>query len=240
MRRFAVLSLLVLAHCAPEAAIDAGGDAPLDAPAPRDVPRDLGPPCELSCGVGEGCCVVEGAPACVLLESDPTSCGLCGLDCIAARRGDACNAGRCACGRFDIGCTGAPDVCCPEIAGVVEAHCANLDVAEQDCGECGRSCVVGQASECRSGECLCPGSGRACAGTAEDLCCPVGVGAAVDTCVDTRTDREHCGACGRRCTLSQRCDAGRCVSIFDVPPPDAGSEDAGDDASPLDAGVDGS
>jgi hypothetical protein len=221
--------LLLLSGCSPGEAADGGTDSSLDAPSPRDVPRDLGPACELACGVAEYCCIVEGAPACVNTSSDPANCGTCGTECILSRRGDQCLRGRCACGRFDVGCTGTSDVCCPATTEI-EAHCANLRVAEQDCGECGRACTAGQASVCQNGECICEGSDRGCAGTPEDLCCPGGLSVITHACTNTLTDREHCGACDRRCELGERCDAGRCVGIFDVPPPDAGVDAAVDDA----------
>lgn len=232
-----LLLLVLCAGCVAEAPADAGADAPFDAPVLRDVPRDLGPACELSCGLGEGCCVIDGAPACARLSGDPQNCGECGLDCVATQRGEACLAGRCACGSFEIGCTGAPDICCPAVAGGREAHCANLDVAEEDCGACGRACEPAAADVCRNGACVCGGSDRACAGTSEDTCCPAGLGVTTYRCVDTLRDREHCGGCARRCRLDQRCEAGRCAPIFDVPLPDAGSAiDAGaSDADPPDA-----
>jgi hypothetical protein len=225
MRR--LLLLLLCAGCVAESSADGGVDAALDAPAPRDVPRDLGPACELSCGLGEGCCVVDGAPVCTQLTADIRNCGECGLDCLATGRGGACMEGRCACGRFEIGCSGGPDICCPAVAGGREAHCANLDVAEEDCGACGRACEPATADLCRNGTCVCSGSDRACDGTAGDTCCPGGVGATVYRCVDTLGDREHCGSCGRRCRLDQRCDGGRCASIFDAPTADVGAADAG-------------
>jgi hypothetical protein len=53
--------------------------------------------------------------------------------------------------------------------------------------------------------------------------------------VEPTTDRNHCGACGRRCRAGEDCVEGACRSRFDAGV-DAGT-DAGSDAGE-DAGVD--
>lgn len=244
LRALVVFSFGVLgwiSGCEPSGPLDAGSDTPVDAFVRTDTPRDSGPPCDLSCLVAEACCVVDEVPMCVNVVSDVHNCGSCGLDCIATRRGDACLTRQCACGAFDIGCTGITDECCPAVPGGREAHCANVNIAFEDCGACGAACRDGEASECRNGDCMCGVSDRACAGTPGDLCCGLGFGMLAYGCVNTLIDPDHCGACNERCRSDQRCEAGTCVGTYDAgvdAGSDAGSEpDAGTDAgSEADAG----
>ncbi len=78
----------------------------------------------------------------------------------------------------------------PEEAG---AACVALN---RTCGS-GRRCCAGTA--CRSGKCRCKAGLTACAGR----------------CVDTDTNQDHCGGCGRACDPGEDCADGTCV----VPPP---------------------
>jgi hypothetical protein len=218
--------------CDPGGTADTGPDARLDAPAPIDAPRDGGPVCATACSGVEACCLVEDAPMCINVADDVHNCGGCGVDCITSRRGDSCEVSQCACGDFDIGCTGTIDECCPGEAGGRGPHCANLAQSVSDCGECNRACVAVAASECRIGECVCGDSDRACAGTEVDLCCATDDTGVAFACVDTHTDARHCGGCGVRCGSFRRCQDGVCVSTLDAGTPDAGESDAGTGADP--------
>jgi hypothetical protein len=44
-------------------------------------------------------------------------------------------------------------------------------------------------------------------GECADACAPDGLTACGDRCVDTTTDRLHCGACDRACSPGERCAA---------------------------------
>jgi hypothetical protein len=88
-------------------------------------------------------------------------------------------------------------------------YCANLMTDGRDCGSCDNDCELSQASACSAGACVCGDERRACEGTPEDTCCADSVG--VSACRDTTTDVFHCGACGRRCLLDERCEGGTCT-----------------------------
>jgi hypothetical protein len=210
-------------------------DASADVRAPVDVNLDARQ-CSLRCGsTMQRCCTNdEGLDECLDVSSDVTNCGVCGLDCVRARRGDRCVAMQCSCGDFAIGCTGEPDsTCCPVAPDGRGQRCANIGRDFNDCGECGRSCDARQANRCEGGSCACGGDGALCAGTDTDLCCLDGFGVA--SCVDTTTDDLNCGGCNRRCGAFEDCMRGVCI---DFTIPDAGPIDASrPDAGPGDAGA---
>ena len=57
---------------------------------------------------------------------------------------------------------------------------------------------------------------RAGEGCAADGCCPLVNGQRVcdDKCVDTKTDKNHCGACSWQCGSNQECCDGSCKSLL--------------------------
>ena len=78
---------------------------------------------------------------------------------------------------------------------------------------------------------MCSGTRRACSATprtsgtcttpvggecneSADCACPPGRADCGGTCVDRSTDAANCGACGNRCTASQRCASGACVQLM--------------------------
>ena len=225
---------VVLSACPPS---NVPEDARLDT-AETDVLADDAPidamPCALSCETTqERCCPApDGTEQCIDVSADVTNCGLCGLDCVATRRGDRCIAMQCSCGGFAIGCTGqANSICCPVAPDGRAQRCANIGRDFGDCGECGRACDASQANRCEGGSCRCGLDGALCAGTETDLCC-------VDlfevaSCVDTTRDDLNCGGCNRRCGAFENCIDGVCV---DFTIPDAGPVDAS--PIPRDAGID--
>lgn len=208
-RSLALAVVLVLAGCEGEgepadAGIDAAADAGIDA-----GPPDSGPVCESACGSGEICCADgEGGGVCSNVAADIENCGLCGLDCVATGRGDDCRASQCSCGDFLIGCVGTSESTCCVSPGR-EPHCANLVRDLLDCGACGAECDVTRASRCDGRRCVCGDTRRECDGTATDFCCADRF--EIYDCVDTTSDRQHCGACGDRCPAGLTCVAGSCV-----------------------------
>lgn len=115
--------------------------------------------------------------------------------------------------------------------------------AAMDAGvACGSmSCAVGE--ECLEGTCRAPCDAEEDCATGS--CCS-------DYCVDTDTDRDHCGRCGEGCPANLACEEGRCRMAMCAGEPgtpviaDAGTDaatprDAGGDADvsfDVDAGVD--
>ena len=230
----------VLTACPPS---DVPADALLDS-GERDAPSIDAPAdalaCDLACTTTrERCCrAADGTPQCIDVSADVANCGLCGLDCVAAHRGDRCIAMQCSCGGFAIGCTGETDsTCCPLAPDGRGERCANLGRDFGDCGECGRACEVSQANRCEGGSCRCGLDGSLCAGTVTDLCCVDLFDVA--SCVDTTRDDLNCGGCNRPCGAFEDCMDGVCVD-FTIPDAgplrDAGSPDADlDAAEPVDA-----
>jgi len=246
----ALTCAMLLAACPPTSPTpDADLDSSLfDAP-PADTDDDA-LACSVRCSsTQERCCFGDdGVPACIDVASDVANCGLCGLDCVATRRGTRCEAMQCACGDFPVGCTGdLTSFCCPAAADGRSERCVNLGRDYGDCGECGRTCLPTQANRCEGGSCRCGIDGTACAGTDESLCC-VDV-FEVASCVDTTRDPMHCGGCNSPCGAFENCIDGVCVDFTlrdagpvpdaatDAGPRDAGSHDAGGpDAGSHDAG----
>ncbi|MCA9615254.1 MAG: hypothetical protein H6721_23595 [Sandaracinus sp.] len=227
----AFLLLLTTSACGDDdgGEADAAVDATVDA-ARSDAGFDAGPPCLLECESGLTCCLgADGEPACVDTESDLANCGRCGSTC-GPDRGTACVEGLCECGRVAIGCEGSRgSICCPVREDRPEPYCANLLTDGANCGGCGDTCDALRSDSCQAGECVC-GDSRAPCGDDEHCCADFG--GASSSCVDVTTNRENCGACGRRCRAGEDCASGVCRSRTDA------GADAGTDAG-ADAGIDG-
>jgi hypothetical protein len=159
--------------------------------------------CGQHCPAAEAC--LNGTCACVPpsvlcgdgglcsnLQTDPVNCGACGLACLP---NEQCVGALCTCpGSYTL--CGLPD------GGQV---CANLSIDSNNCGAC--------ASECDGGTCVCNQLTQTCAPSV-----PGGPGACVcdatyqgcgpngTDCVDTGTDPQNCGGCGKVCPT------GVCVS----------------------------
>ena len=191
----------------PDAGADGGFDAALRDAEPPDAPA---PMCAPGCDDDETCCAdpTGGDAVCYALRNDPEHCGTCGTNCVAANRGDACQASQCSCRVNPLGCRGTvEDFCCPAREEGGQTYCANLATSALDCGDCDAACDIRTADRCDGGRCVC-GSREPCEGTPESTCC-------VDEpdvgCVDTTTDRFHCGECENLCQGAERCEDGTCT-----------------------------
>lgn len=133
--------------------------------------------------------------------------------------------------RLDTG-TGdaAPDAGCGGSCGVEQVCCDGtcVDVFgdPEHCGFCGHVCTSGICLEGRCAECeptatgacgdtdlKCSDSGRCvseCDGCSGEgaMCCSEDSGS---LCIDTLSDPNHCGDCGRACPPLERCERGVCV-----------------------------
>lgn len=158
------------------------------APAPRDGRTAL------ECGPGTKSC--DGR--CVSVESPiygcaASSCAPCAIANATPRcgRDGACAVAACYRGYDDCD-------------GLAENGCETSSRTDpQHCGGCSRACSA------------LPNAQVGCGDSCQIWRCAVGYedcnGVTADGCeVNTGSDGEHCGACGRRCPGQQRCRAGRC------------------------------
>ncbi|MCB9506287.1 MAG: hypothetical protein H6697_01320 [Myxococcales bacterium] len=134
------------------------------------------------------------------INNDVANCGSCGRLCDIAHARSTCIGGGC-----------LLDTCLEPWANCDLAQgngCeANLLTSTTNCGTCGRACSFANAAPiCDSGSCRigsCVGDYANCNG------------ADVDGCeVDTATNPNHCGRCGRRCSLpnaTAACTDGGCT-----------------------------
>jgi hypothetical protein len=176
--------------------------------------------CDNACAPGFSC-VTGGcrAAACSILTqtncggvcfdllTSPAHCGACGTACAA---GESCLAGRCACPTGQDRCGGPT--------------CLPLSTTA-NCGACGNRCGTGQlclASVCVGVDAGAPDGGfdgglsvdvglGFDAGTPDTVFCGADESVCSGLCVNTNTNRAHCGGCGQVCTAVQNCVAGTCL-----------------------------
>lgn len=152
---------------------------------PEDAVCDEG---SCRCPAGTRVCNVAGVRRCIDTTSDGDHCGRCGRQCNVVL-GEVCRDGTCV-------CADPSKIHC-------EDRCVDLRTFNSDCGACGHFCPV-----CHVGDLAYPGrclDGQCVPGTDQP-----GYAICKDECVDTNTDRRHCGACGHRCSRGAPCVAGRC------------------------------
>ncbi|MDD9971804.1 MAG: hypothetical protein OXR73_36505 [Myxococcales bacterium] len=153
--------------------------------------------CFIRCFGSQDCC--NGV--CSNTNNDPRNCGQCGRRCSG---GEVCSRGACACPSGSTRCGGA---------------CVDTNTANNNCGDCGNVCRDGRV--CRGGDCVCPGSQILCGGQCVAPVCGGGcacTGAGMECCggdcVDTRSDKTHCGGCSQggspACTGDLSCIDSRC------------------------------
>jgi hypothetical protein len=125
--------------------------------------------------------------ACVDTVSHPFHCGGCNAKCMT---GQVCSGGTCqaSCGSGESLCGGA---------------CVTTSSDSYNCGGCGIVCPYG--TQCSAGACvaICATGSYcrlACTGSLTDPSC----------CINTDVNKNNCGACGRSCTLTQKCESGVC------------------------------
>jgi uncharacterized protein YkwD len=132
----------------------------------------------------------------------PAVCGGCTPSCGARECGDDGCGGSC-------GACGAGETC--NASGACVASCMP-SCSGRACGDdgCGGSCgTCASGFTCNaSGACVCPSGRTDCGGT----------------CVNTSTNRNHCGGCGMACGPTETCTAGACVCT-----PSCTGRECGDD-----------
>jgi hypothetical protein len=175
------------------------------------------------CPAGWDCGDLGGERACAC-ESEPERCNAEDDDCdgivdegggaaLGCELGEVCTDGACACPEERM---------CDPMGG-----CTDIDSDPLHCGGCGDACAEGE--RCSGGDCCvpssetCDGADQNCNGVIDDgaRCAAEGevctAGACVcpaehmcgGTCVDTSSDRDHCGGCGISCG-EETCVGGVC------------------------------
>ena len=150
------------------------------------------------CDSGFGNCDGGSANGCETALNALSNCGGCGVTCNLANATESCSTGTCTLGVCNPGygdCDGDPSNGC-------ETHLNSL----ADCGGCGTSCALANATEsCTTGTCAltaCVGLYRDCDGNAANGC---------ERPINTLTD---CGACNAVCDIpaaTETCGSGTCV-----------------------------
>ena len=89
-------------------------------------------------------------------------------------------------------------------------ECRDVTSDPRHCGGCGCACAPGLW--CAGGSCVagCSAGLTVCGGGAR--CYDADAGAPGALCVDTRNDRNHCGACANACPDGAICRDGACVA----------------------------
>lgn len=165
---------------------DVGLDNQIADQSSADVPTDV-PPDAISETSPDVACAPEQMcnGRCIDLNNDPTNCGLCGRECLP---GATCSRGFCECPTGWVYCSG---------------RCTDIRTNTQHCGRCDNVCSTNiyNTVECSAGTCVVhcrPGN----------IDCDRNLTNGCDA--DPLTDAMNCGACGIRCTGTQRCVSGMC------------------------------
>lgn len=156
---------------------------------PTTIPTSLPLPTTPSCPGGATSC--NGV--CKYLQYDTSNCGSCGHTCLLH---ETCNSGQCTCT-----VPGAPYwQSCPGV-------CTNVHQDNNNCGKCGNVCpatIPNGQTHCDMGTCMvsCNPDGHVdCNRNMADGCE-----------VYVMNDVNNCGNCGIRCSSSQICYHGACVT----------------------------
>ncbi len=167
---------------------------------PNTVTACLAGRCERPCAAGFADCDGDSSNGCeVDTRADTAHCGACNTRCTPPNGTPVCTAGVCAI----AACSGGFGDCDTNASNGCET---DLRSAAAHCGACGTSCPSRPmaAALCADRRCVlvCASGYQDCDGDATNGCE-----------VDIRTSADHCGACGRACTVmggSGRCLAGSC------------------------------
>jgi hypothetical protein len=130
------------------------------------------------------------------------NCGDCGTSCNYANASTACSDGAC---RL-VGCLAGYGECDDELSG---NGCESRLNTNTNCGQCGRSCELQNASEtCSSGSCQvasCAAGYGNCDGSAANGCE-----------IHLTNDSKNCGGCKQACGNGFSCQNSKCVCTSDA------------------------
>jgi len=140
--------------------------------------------CVLSCSPTE----IQCGASCSDLTTDTGNCGRCGQACGSLQ---VCYSGQCS-----AGCPSGTVVCAGKCVepNADPKHCGATLGCGEDGGSPGKVCGTNEA--CYGSQCLgdCPNNTTMC-GT---------------RCTDTTSDKNNCGACGKRCGTGKVCSSQLC------------------------------
>ena len=151
-----------------------------------------------ACATGYGNCDGTTSNGCeVNLNTSVTNCGACGTACTLANALNTCTTGTCTIRSCNAGygnCDGTTSNGCE----------VNLNTSLANCGGCGTTCALANATPaCTGGVCgigSCNAGYGNCDGTVSNGC---------ERALNTNN---HCGACGNVCAAGTYCNGGSCVS----------------------------
>jgi hypothetical protein len=147
-----------------------------------------------SCNSGFGNCNNNTADGCEQQLNTQTHCGQCGRACSLGNAASSCSSGSCQVSTCNAG------------FGNCDANAANgcetnLTNNTSHCNACGAACPANFA--CQAGRCVCDANSDCASG---QNCCG-------GSCIDIRSDRNNCGACGNVCASGQTCCSGTCRNL---------------------------
>jgi len=218
------------------------GPSAVSSPVPENTTSEPSPVPASSLQFGTGCShpdLTRCSGGCVDLRIDVGNCGTCGIVCPS---GEDCENGQCVqpcinglslcsgycrnlatdtdnCGMCGVACPSGQEcgngICVPSSCinglSLCSGYCRDLATDPTNCGMCGVACPSGQ--KCRNGVCTGTGTGTGTGiSTGSGTGCPGGLTNCQGTCVDTRTDTEHCGCCSYACKPGYTCRGGVCYS----------------------------
>lgn len=165
--------------------------------------------CAAECNAGRADCDGALTHGCETnLADNPSHCGACGAVCTGQQATFRCVSGMCMVARCEPGWLD-----CDRRSG---NGCETEALSNRaNCGACGRGC--GALERCELGACVgcgsCPANNQCVAGAC--VPCREGTTLCGNSCIDTQTNRAHCGACFAPCpTLTSAtvvCASGACV-----------------------------
>ncbi|KAG0558936.1 hypothetical protein KC19_10G066000 [Ceratodon purpureus] len=98
-------------------------------------------------------------------------------------------------------------------AGCCRKKCVNLACDNKNCGKCGRSCKVKKGYGCRAGKCRKIKKQSHSSRCGAHKKCKKGASCCKGKCVNLKSNKGHCGKCGKGCRSGSVCCKGKCVNM---------------------------
>ncbi|KAG0603055.1 hypothetical protein M758_10G062600 [Ceratodon purpureus] len=98
-------------------------------------------------------------------------------------------------------------------AGCCRKKCVNLACDNKNCGKCGRSCKEKKGYGCRAGKCRKIKKQSHSSRCGAHKKCKKGASCCKGKCVNLKSNKGHCGKCGKGCRSGSVCCKGKCVNM---------------------------